>query len=359
MLDLWKPHPHMHSKDRAGLKQASPHRCSSSFFSVTIITVLLGLVQWADAGVVAKDAYGFGGRRASNGIAGSDGLRSPLDLQPDPRDPRPEGFEPRKNPGEGGDLWTFGKVHALVHHVLEHARLGDPVAVADELDAFSSKHKLDLGFGAERGPLVDQIVRTAIASLQHAATVGSTGSVMQRELRILVLGAGLGGCALRCLPALLASGPSNEMHQVVSVEGDADLASAGEQLVSHAVGSGGNVTVQHTPLMPGDDTTLAEVLETLRDGYDLGQFDVAFLTGRRDRAAQQGELAALLNSGALRDPGAIVLAFGPGTNDAGTQQYLNFLNQHGRGRFGTQVRNVGEGAAIVSTLQGHADDSEL
>lgn len=274
----------------------------------------------------------------------------------DEHDPRGDEYEPRPHIHEGGTKWTFGKVHAAVHHVLEGVTAGNFTHVARELDSFSASHELGLGLGDARGQFVERAVRQVVADRMAAADKLETEpkthlDAKPKGLHVLVLGAGIGSAELRCLPPLLEVGidPWQTPHEIVSVEGNAALSDASSQLVKHAVGSDGDHVVRHLPLLPGEDTTLAEVLESLHDGYELGPFDVVLLEGRsRDTHLQQ--LETLVQKRALR-LGAAVHAEGPGPGDAGANKYIQLLKTRG---FEYEVQEVWPGAsAIVARWQGH------
>merc|ERR1712232_1210146 len=94
--------------------------------------------------------------------------------------------------------------------------------------------------------------------------------------------------------------------------------------------------IRHTPLMPAEGTTLEEVLETFRDGYEIRGFHFVVLGGSREEHKQQ--LETLLEQGALQ-PGAMMYSDGPGRGDSRTEEYLEFLQKSG-GHFEHQVHEV-------------------
>mmetsp|Transcript_48418 Transcript_48418/g.87646 ORF Transcript_48418/g.87646 Transcript_48418/m.87646 type:complete len:390 (+) Transcript_48418:58-1227(+) len=306
-----------------------------------------------------------GGRNRDRGPPGATSgkdLKTILEASPDPNDPHAHGFEPRPGPGEGGDMWAFGRAHAAVHHVLQHAPEGNATAIADMLDAFSTEHGLSFGLGAVKGQVVARAVHSALELV--AADSSTTGTAADssrngrkaarstdamRRLHVLILNSGLGGVALRCLPALLEMGEPGAPHEVVSVEENDHLSDGGARLVAHALsGAVSDVDVRHTPLIPGDGTTFSEVLESLRDGYELDKFHLVFLGG--DRVRQQSQVETLLEQGALR-AGSVIHGEGPGREDVGTEGYLEFLERSG-GRFDYEVHDTGTNrVAIVSTVR--------
>merc|ERR1712217_654512 len=109
---------------------------------------------------------------------------------------------------------------------------------------------------------------------------------------------------------------------VVSVESDPDLSGASRQIVDHAIGGVENV-VRHTALIPGDDIMLDETLETLRENYEFGEFDVVVIAGQEDRALQTQHVAELVRARSLRRPGGVVVALGPDQRDSETRRYVN------------------------------------
>eukprot|EP00929_Paragymnodinium_shiwhaense_P091733 TRINITY_DN51639_c0_g4_i1.p1 TRINITY_DN51639_c0_g4~~TRINITY_DN51639_c0_g4_i1.p1 ORF type:complete len:366 (-),score=71.68 TRINITY_DN51639_c0_g4_i1:136-1233(-) len=290
------------------------------------------------------------------------------DHHSDPKDPRGADYEPRQWSGleEGGQKWTFGRIHATLQHVLAAAPEGNASAVADTLDTFSAEHELGHGLGATRRSAVEAAATAAVAEALSRAATGDGATAqqsLQRGLHVLVLGAGLGSSTLRCLPILLnaAMSDTSAAHEIVSVEHDDHLSDAGAQLLRHALGSEQAQRLRHLPLLPGADTTLLEVLHSLRFGYELGPFDLTLLEGRvRDSHAEQ--LAALLERGVLR-PGSVVHAEGPGRGDAGTERLLTILEGKGSGRtaghkFDVEMRDVWDGAsAVIATYRGKARDA--
>jgi len=282
----------------------------------------------------------------------------------DPHSPHEmHGFEPRPGPYEvGGNIWTFGKAHAALHHVLREVPKGDPAAAANAMDAFAAKHGLKYHIGIPQAIALDNATRQAVAEAATHAAVDE--GIAVRQLNVLVLGAGLGTRLLRCLPALLESTPAAGTHEVVSVEHDAHLSGYGHQLFNHAVGIGEDSpkdafeVVGHLPLMPAEDTTLEEVLESLREGYEFSSFDLVLLEDGPDgRLGQQHQLTTLLATGALGE-GAVVHAEGAGLGDIETTGYLELLKQGVAGgqRFHSEVHDLGDGgAAVVSILRRRSD----
>jgi len=288
-----------------------------------------------------------------------------LDVGVDPKDPHGQGYEPRPGLEEGADRWAFGRAHAAVHHVLQSSKEGNVSDVVAVLDAFSAEHHLPFGLGASRGLVLQAAVRQR-GEVQNDASQAGSG------LNLLILQAGLGGATLRCIPALLEIDRPASVYELVSVEEDHHLSDGSRRLVEHALGSGGTaygpveVDIRHTPLMPAEETTLAEVLETLMDGYELKGFDVVVLGG--DRKKQQSQLETLLEQGALRS-GAIVHGDGPPRGDASTEKYLEFLQGSG-GHFDYEVHDVPEAALngqdmasaaaiVVATLRDRQREQEL
>merc|ERR1711924_158037 len=98
----------------------------------------------------------------------------------------------------------------------------------------------------------------------------------------------------------------------------------------------------YLPIMPGEDTTTKELLETLRDAYEYRSFDVAML-GEGGRSKQQEDLDAILNEGLLQH-GSVVHAEGPGTENQGTASFLKYLEER---QFETIVHQADGGSAVV------------
>mmetsp|Transcript_12907 Transcript_12907/g.35033 ORF Transcript_12907/g.35033 Transcript_12907/m.35033 type:complete len:339 (-) Transcript_12907:35-1051(-) len=329
------------------------------------VALLGGLAALTLPGAALAALVGKG--RQGGGVEGGE-MKTLLDSSSDPRDPHDEDFEPRLGVDEGGDLWAFGKTHAALHHVIGNVPSGNATAAADLLDAFSAMYSLSFGLTDPSAQLLDSVVRQALdAEAQEAQRLAAaTPDVhVYRGLRVLVLGAGLGGRTLRCLPPLLEMAAQTEdmAHDVVSVEYDSDLSFSNLQLVSHALGeeNEGSV-VRHLPMMPGDDTTLDESLESLRDNYDLPTFHMVLLDENDlGRVGQQQQLMSLLRSGALRD-GTIIHAEGSMAGNPETDRYLDTLgkgggDRSGKHKFESHVTDLGGGrAAVVSKVRRRGDE---
>lgn len=284
-------------------------------------------------------------------------------LQPggDPHDPHANGFEPRPGLDEGGDIWTFGRAHAALHHALGSSQAGSAPAVADALDAFAAEHGLDEhGLGPAHGLVLDGLAHSAAAA---AAT--RRGSHRRDDpaagLHVLVLDAGLGGHTLRLLPGLLAA-PTSDAHEVVAVEKSDHLSDAGARLVAHALDGASGSKVRHTPLLPSDDLSLEDLLDTVTssDGHGVGGagFDVVLLGGG-SRAEQMRRVETLVERKALR-LGSLVHA-AAAAEDPEAQWYLDTLHRGvGGGRFEHEVHDVDRGvSAVVSSFRGRDKDGEL
>lgn len=301
-----------------------------------------------------------------------------LHAMPDPRSPHEtHGFEPRD--AEGGNIWAFGQPHAVVHHVLHTVSSGDAMGAADAFDSFAAMHQLSFGLHAARARVLEDAVRRVVGQAVKQPAPGETTNPSATEspargVKVLVFDAGIGGKTLRCLPGLLGApapllrgaggGPDGDLlgvHEVVSIEHNADLSSFGARLVSHAVGE---APLRHFPMMVGEDTTLDETLQSLHEGYELSAFDLVLLgDGDGGRGDQKEQLAALVRQGSLRD-GAVVHAEGPAESDKRTAEYLDALRGVGEnaaggppGAFENEVRDLGDGkAAVVSTWRERQDE---
>eukprot|EP00927_Polykrikos_kofoidii_P049045 TRINITY_DN43191_c0_g1_i1.p1 TRINITY_DN43191_c0_g1~~TRINITY_DN43191_c0_g1_i1.p1 ORF type:complete len:421 (-),score=58.44 TRINITY_DN43191_c0_g1_i1:159-1244(-) len=339
------------------------------------------------AGMVGQSGSGarIGGLPQSKVSNAKPGVHLVPDDGTDPLDPRGPDFEPRAGPEQGGSKWTFGRVHAAMHHVMEEAPEGNATAVYTALNSFSSEHNLDFGLGDVRGRAVQAAVRKAIDAVeeehrrqqikrqqqmqhleeerQRGVDGNSTENLPRRGLHVAVLGAGIGDSLLWCLPPLLeipdvGFSSVSSPHEVVSVERDDRLSHAAAELVRHALGEAVDKTVRHLPLIPSEDTSFHEVLETLHGGFELGPFDVVLLEGR-DREQHAVQVQTLLQKGALRD-GAIVHAEGPGRGDAATERFIKLLGGDERrgGRFDFEVHHVWDNAdAIIATHRGRDSGS--
>ncbi|CAJ1401162.1 unnamed protein product [Effrenium voratum] len=211
------------------------------------------------------------------------GVKPPLEgllhPGPDPKSPHAEGYEPRT----GGGLWDFGAAHAVLLHVLRTAPEGDAREVSRAMEDFSRQHQLGFAFAGLEDEVAAAVqAAAAAAGLELAPGPGDrffAPSPKQpkdaplRRLRVLVLGSRLCGFELRVLPQLLRAAAA----EVVSVEEDPHLSDTGAQLLSHALGE--REDVRHLPLLLGTDTTLTELLETLREAYELPSFDLVVLQG--------------------------------------------------------------------------------
>lgn len=325
-------------------------RAAGSLLLLSFAGMPPGVIAASPRSVMPGRRGGMKSRGPPGATSGKD-LKGLLHASPDPRDPHADGFVPRLSVDEGGSMWTFGRAHAAVQHVLQNAPAGKPEAVANMLDAFSSEHGLSFGLGPDRGRVIDQAVRSAMPVVAADAVSDgvSESSAADSQRLVLILNSSIGGVALRCLPALLYKGVPGTPHEVVSVESNDHLSDGGARLVAHALsGRNDDIEVRHTPLIPAEDTTLPEVLETLRDGYELGKFHIVFLGG--DRAQQRSQLETLLEQGALRT-GAVIHGEGPGRGDSGTEGYIEFL-EHSGGRFDYEVHDTGpDRVAVVSTVR--------
>ncbi|CAE8601367.1 unnamed protein product, partial [Polarella glacialis] len=262
------------------------------------------------------------------------------------------------------------------HHVLATAPEGDAAAVFQALDDFSAQHELGFGSVEAHGAALQAAIRTAAAPLGLSMPAPRPAALLAplpvevpqesngRGLRVLVLESRVGAVELRCLPILIGmTGMGGIAHEVVSVEREPEMSSAGARLIRHALGSDADAEmprVRHMPLLPAEDTTLAETALSLREDYELPAFDLLVLEGG-DRSRQIEQIKDLLDGKAL-EPGAVVHASGPGHQDPGTARYMELLSGGLRGRFDSEVHDTGDGtAAVVSILRQWRknDDTEL
>ncbi|CAK9042081.1 unnamed protein product [Durusdinium trenchii] len=156
-------------------------------------------------------------------------------------------------------------------------------------------------------------------------------------LRVLVLESGLATFELRSLPQLLElEGP----HEVASIEEDPHVSDAGARLVRHALGEHLS-HVRHLPLVTGEETTLLELLQSLREGYDLPSFDLVVLGGRNVQGCVL-EVQDLLKSQALRPRGVVLAIF----DDDAAQMYLHEIGPE----FDSVVTDDPDGATTVMSV---------
>lgn len=272
----------------------------------------------------------------------------------DPNDPHAKGFEPRPGPDEGGDIWTFGRAHAAAQHALD-SEAGNALAVAEALDLFSAEHRLSFGLGPAHGAVLDGLVRSAAA----AAVARDKPGAPAAGLHVLVLDSGLGAGTLRLLPPLLAASGRGH-HELVGVETNDHLSDVGARLVAHALDGAEGAEVRHTALLPGDDTSFEEMIESLTDGYEIGKagFDVVLLGGG-GRAEHMRKMETLVERKALR-LGSIVHTASH-REDPETEWYLGTTQRGvGGGRFEHEIHDVeGNVTAVVSTFRGRDKDGEL
>eukprot|EP00931_Biecheleriopsis_adriatica_P104083 TRINITY_DN78824_c0_g1_i1.p1 TRINITY_DN78824_c0_g1~~TRINITY_DN78824_c0_g1_i1.p1 ORF type:complete len:335 (-),score=52.78 TRINITY_DN78824_c0_g1_i1:39-1043(-) len=298
-------------------------------------------------------------------------LESLLHPGSDPNSPHAAGFEPRPGPGEGGGIWDFGAVHATLNHILDSVQEGHTPGVHSALHSFSQKHDLGLA-SAMSDDVIEASIRAASAAAglrlaepapkpsellaPRAAAEPDDGSA-RRGLRMLVLQAGLGSFELRSLPFLLRlRGHGNASHEIVSLEIDPQLSDAGSRLLQHALGPEGDDMIRHIPLLPSEETSIAEVMETLEESYELPSFDLVVLEGG-DRLQQSEQIKELISSEAFHN-GTVVHAVGPASDDPSTLNYVEQLS-HGKHKFHSEIHRLEDGtAAVISSLRQH-DGSEL
>lgn len=249
-------------------------------------------------------------------------------------------------PRQEGDLWTFGRAHAVLRHA-QQAKEGDARHVARLVEDFCQEHQLERGVIAPDEVLAAAVKAAAAAQQLTLRPASSREALLAparpasgaetRGLRILVLSSGWGQVELRFLPHLLRFDGD---HEVVSVEADPHLSDVGAQLLRHALGQ--RQVVRHLPLLPGEETTLPELLETLREVYELPVFDLVLLGGS-DGASCAAQAQDLVTARVLRSDG-LVLAI---LEDA--QRYLQELAE--RGDFMSQVQEIsGSHSAVISTV---------
>lgn len=253
-------------------------------------------------------------------------------------------------PRQEGDLWTFGRAHAVLRHAQKEAKEGDARHVARVVEDFCQEHQLERGniapdevlAAAVKAAAAAQQLTLRPASSREAllAPTASAGAASSRGLRILVLSSGWGQVELRFLPHLLRFDGD---HEVVSVEEDPHLSDVGAQLLRHALGK--RQLVRHLPLLLGEETTLLELLETLREVYELPVFDLVLLGGS-DGASCAAQAQDLVAARVLRSDGLVLAIL---QDDA--QRYLQELAE--RGDFMSQVQEIsGKNlAAVISTVQ--------
>lgn len=294
---------------------------------------------FACVAVTSSTAKPLGGKQGSGLDVGQ-----LLSAELDPRDPHANGFEPRPGPEDGGSIWTFGSAHAAATHVMQSVVAGDAVALNDALDAFAGMHDLHLQLGLpcrENRNVLDAMVRTSF-----------TGGRRQ-GLNVLVMESGMGGRALGMLPSLLDTAVPEFPHELVCVEEDASRSSHGMELVRHALSD--SAAVRYTPLLPGEGTTFEEILDTLKEGGDLGHFDIVLLESR-DRARQMQQIENLVERNAL-PVGARIHAVGPPDDTEETTWYMDALGQGGsHGRFEHASHPAQNGTTIVSTFRGRGGE---
>lgn len=322
-----------------------------------------------------------------------------LHLNHDPRSPHAQGFEPREL---GDDPFEFGNAHAVVRHVVGSVGEGDPFGAFRAFQGFSDQHQLGFGLDDDSGRVLERSVLEAAAMTFMNGVVSDllddepsgflspaefglpsvsrakpkpklpqagAGNVT-RGLHVLILGPSLMGSPLRILPTLLRLGLEGVgPHEVVSIEHDADDASAGQTLFQHAAGADGSKQVRHTPLLPAPETPLNQTLQSLKEGYDFHRFDMVILPGNEGkpgmasttvpgqltgRELQKRQLEAVLNAGLLQ-PGAVVHAEGPAATDPSTERFLQSLNTS-KTEFTAKVHALPNSkAAVVSTLTRHTE----
>lgn len=254
------------------------------------------------------------------------------------------------------DVWQRA---CCMHHALGNSQAGNSLAVADSLDAFAAEHGLEFGLGRAHGLVLDGLMRRAVENAgkrqgAHPRNDPAAG------LHVLVLDAGLGAGTLRLLPPLL-SAPTRDAHEIVAVEQSDHFSDVGARLVAHALDGAVGSEVRHLPLLPSEDLSLDELLDTVTssDGHGIGGagFDVVMLGGG-SRAEQMRKVETLVESKALR-LGSLIHATGA-AEDPEAQWYIDTLHRGvGGGRFEHEVHDVDRGVAVVSTYRGRDKDGEL
>mmetsp|Transcript_50697 Transcript_50697/g.94708 ORF Transcript_50697/g.94708 Transcript_50697/m.94708 type:complete len:326 (+) Transcript_50697:69-1046(+) len=297
-----------------------------------------------------------GSPKGKQGVMTGENLEGLLRPGYDTESPHSTDFVPRAG---GGDLWNFGRVHAALEHVLEAVPEGDIYRVPLELQEFSDKHQLKLV-----PPLGEEVIELAMQEAAVAAGLqlyptpqkklpdpGTEFPEDARGIRMLVLDSGIGTFELRSMPLLLRIPKSPiAIHEVVSLEEAAHYSNTGSQLIQHAIGEKHFDVLRHLPLVPSEETTLEETLESLQETYELPSFDLVVLSGG-DRDKQTKQVEALLKSKAVHN-GTVVSAHGPGRSHVGTGRYLQALEEGGKHAFTSQVHDLSDGtAAILSALR--------
>lgn len=332
-----------------------------------VILIAVNLLVHPALGGGPKTGNMLGSTSALNSAQGkkAEGMLHPGD---DPHSPHAQGFEPRPGPGEGGSIWDFGHVHAALHHVLGTASEGDAANVFSVLQSFSKEHGLGVVPDTAQHA-VEAAVRSASAAAGLSLRASQSAALRApqineqsktadgRGLRMLVLQAGMGSFELESLPLLLRlEGSGTRAHEVVSVESDPHMSDARAQIFGHALGTDREHKVMHTPILPGDDTSLSELLGSLQETYEMPSFDLIVLEGI-DRQQQEEQIKEIIRSEAVHN-GTVVHAVGPARDDASTARYLEMLS-NSKQKFTSEVHDLADGsAAVISTLHWH-DLSEL
>jgi len=196
-----------------------------------------------------------------------------------------------------------GRERAVLRHVLDHARAGDPDAVIAAIDAFAYQEKFLINVGDEKGLILDAVIER------------------ERPRRVLELGAYVGYSALRIAKKLPEGG------HLYSVEFNPENASIARRIVEHA-GLSDRVTFVVGAL--GDEgVTLGKLSE--EHGFGRESLDVVFID--HDKDAYLPDLMRLLGTGWLHK-GSVIVADNVGF--PGAPAYRAYLQAEEGKRFRTR-----------------------
>ncbi|CAK9032120.1 Protein NLRC3 [Durusdinium trenchii] len=180
-------------------------------------------------------------------------------------------------------------------------------------------------------------VRDTLAKISHELSLIVEQNSARPLLGTRVSDEEMSETLLGSLPQLLElEGP----HEVASIEEDPHVSDAGARLVRHALGEHLS-HVRHLPLVTGEETTLLELLQSLREGYDLPSFDLVVLGGRNVQGCVL-EVQDLLKSQALRPRGVVLAIF----DDDAAQMYLHEIGPE----FDSVVTDDPDGATTVMSV---------
>jgi len=220
-------------------------------------------------------------------------------------------------------------MHKLLLHVLAVAKKGDIDTSISQFDTYSESNGLGMNLGREKGDVIEETVREALAMHGNSSEV----------FAVLEVGAHFGDGTLRIVRALQearmggdSAGEQGEPASViVSLETNGLWASGCKALVGHALAGHG---VRHESLATRASAIVAAA-NAARAALGAPHFHVVLLDHDHDRYLR--DLQDLVATGAL-GPGSLVHADNAGRDKAILVKYLEYVQ--GKGPFSTRFKEI-------------------